>query len=367
MTVEEISLHFQQGASDKVYHVQIETAGAGGYVVNFQYGRRGSTLQSGTKTTSPVTLQAAQGVFGKLVREKQNKGYQVTNSVTPIRHSAASVGGGAAAATAPEIEVQLLNAVEETQLETLFRNPNVGAQEKYDGNRMVLRKKNGEAVAFNRRGLRVSLPQAIADAFLSLETDELEFDGEIIGECFYAFDCLNVGGRDLRSEAFLERAINLSRVLTTQPFLIRAPLEVTENGKRALFERLQREKKEGIVFRELKASYSAGRPASGGSALKFKFYAEATCRVKKVNENRRSIALEVLGNDGKYQDIGNCTVPVNHPIPAAGSLCEIRYLYAYPAGSLYQPVFKAVRTDKAEADLYDSLKFKTTATDDGDE
>lgn len=73
-TIKSISLFYCEGSSDKEYHAQIvETSG--GHVVNFQYGRRGNALQSGTKTLVPVSLGAAQQVYDKLVREKTGKGY----------------------------------------------------------------------------------------------------------------------------------------------------------------------------------------------------------------------------------------------------------------------------------------------------
>ena len=48
-----VSLYYREGGSDKVYQAAIEPK-EGGYVVNFAYGRRGSTLTSGTKTSAPV-------------------------------------------------------------------------------------------------------------------------------------------------------------------------------------------------------------------------------------------------------------------------------------------------------------------------
>ncbi|MCI0718302.1 MAG: hypothetical protein L0338_04920, partial [Acidobacteria bacterium] len=51
---ENVSLHYQDERSDKVYHIQVEQKGKG-YVVNFQFGRRGSTLQTGSKTPKPVS------------------------------------------------------------------------------------------------------------------------------------------------------------------------------------------------------------------------------------------------------------------------------------------------------------------------
>jgi len=41
-----ISLYYNEGRSNKVYRVQLEQTDSG-FIVNFQFGRRGSTLQSG--------------------------------------------------------------------------------------------------------------------------------------------------------------------------------------------------------------------------------------------------------------------------------------------------------------------------------
>ena len=50
-----VTLYYREGSSDKVYQAAIEPAGDG-FVVNFAYGRRGATLTTGTKTSSPVDL-----------------------------------------------------------------------------------------------------------------------------------------------------------------------------------------------------------------------------------------------------------------------------------------------------------------------
>ena len=48
---ETIELYFQQGSSDKVYHLQLESF-EDQWAVNAQWGRRGSALQSDTKVSS---------------------------------------------------------------------------------------------------------------------------------------------------------------------------------------------------------------------------------------------------------------------------------------------------------------------------
>ena len=72
--LENITLYYKEGSSDKVYQCGIEPAGER-FVVNFQYGRRGSTLNTGTKTNVPVDFDNAKRIFDKLVKEKTGKGY----------------------------------------------------------------------------------------------------------------------------------------------------------------------------------------------------------------------------------------------------------------------------------------------------
>ncbi len=76
------SLYYKAGGSDKVYHVQTVKSGSG-YVVNFQYGRRGNTLIAGTKTSSPVSEAEADRIFARLIHEKKLKGYTEDASGTP--------------------------------------------------------------------------------------------------------------------------------------------------------------------------------------------------------------------------------------------------------------------------------------------
>jgi hypothetical protein len=67
--LENITLYYREGTSDKVYQCQIEQAGER-FVVNFAYGRRGSTMNTGTKTNVPVEYADAKRIFDKLVKEK---------------------------------------------------------------------------------------------------------------------------------------------------------------------------------------------------------------------------------------------------------------------------------------------------------
>ena len=111
-------------------------------------------------------------------------------------------------------------------------------------------------------------------------------------------------------------------------------------SKRQFLVQLKADGKEGVVFKDLRASWTAGRPASGGTALKCKFWATCSCVVARVNACR-SVEIALGG-----RSVGNVTIPPNHDIPVIGQVVEIRYLNVTGAGgSLYQPIYLGVRDD----------------------
>ena len=67
------SLYYREGNSDKEYHARLEPTDAG-FLVTFAYGRRGSALTTGTKTTTAVDYAKATAIFDRLVKAKEAKG-----------------------------------------------------------------------------------------------------------------------------------------------------------------------------------------------------------------------------------------------------------------------------------------------------
>ncbi len=82
--IRQTKLHFREGNSDKVYEVDLCEAGAGEFLVNFRYGRRGQSLREGTKTAFPETREKAEQIFDRLVQSKLNKGYREGASAGPV-------------------------------------------------------------------------------------------------------------------------------------------------------------------------------------------------------------------------------------------------------------------------------------------
>jgi bifunctional non-homologous end joining protein LigD len=159
-------------------------------------------------------------------------------------------------------------------------------------------------------------------------------------------DAQAYAGEDLTGNGFRDRLNAVSDDISAR--CEEAPqirvLPHTVVNKRALLETLREANAEGIVLRDARAPYLTGRPNSGGPARKFKFVESATVELVGQNDGRRSVAMRVYDGE-RAVDIGNVTIPANHVVPEPGTLVEVRYLYAYDGGSLYQPVYLERRTD----------------------
>lgn len=353
---ERITLYYREGSSDKVYQANIEPSGDL-FLVNFAFGRRGTALQTGTKTSSPVDYETAKNTFDKLVREKLAKGYTPGPDGAPYQHTQAQE-------RATGILPQLLNPIDASQVNRFLNDPAWCAQEKFDGRRMFLRKQGELVTAINRKGLLIGLLTSLGDSARKIPGDFI-LDGERVGERFYVFDALQIADLDLKRELYQKRLIALLNLLglAVQRHLIMAETAFAVAQKRDLFNSLKREKKEGIVFKRLNAPYTPGRPASGGTALKFKFYASLSAVVSKFNA-QRSVELRLLNCKG-WIVVGNVTIPPNQPMPPVGAVIDVRYLYAFKeSNALFQPIYLGERKDiEPHECIMAQLKFKPAETE----
>ena len=343
------TLYYREGSSDKVYQCQIEQAGER-FVVNFAYGRRGSTLNTGTKTNVPVSFDDAKRIFDKLIKEKRSKGYTEGEAGTPYQHTDKQPSG---------LLPQLLNSIDEAQVLNLINDDNWCMQEKQDGRRLIVRKQGQDIIGINKKGNTVGLALPLFDVVKAFEAD-VTIDGESIGDNLYAFDLLELDGVDIRSWPYRERLAALMNLLFSvqQRAIKLVETAFTTDQKLALLKQLRESKREGIVFKQVFSPYTPSRPNSGGNQLKHKFVATLSAVVAKINA-KRSVELQLIGQDG-WVSCGNVTIPANHKIPQAGQVVEIRYLYAFKeSGVLFQPVYLGVRDDVDDTEcLTIQLKFK---------
>lgn len=349
--MENTTLYYREGSSDKVYQAAIEPKDSG-YIVTFAYGRRGSTLNTGTKTSSPVDYPTAKGIYDKLIKEKTAKGYTPGADGTPYQNSDNLKQRSG-------ILPQLLNSVEDQRKDELIFDPAYWMQEKKDGRRLLIEKQGDQVTGINRLGLTVALPTALVTDALKSKEDFL-MDGEGIGDTLHVFDLLFLGDEDLRGRRYGERYLHLMNLLASfqHPNMTIVETHFSRSEKLTCYQQFKDAGKEGVVFKHTDAPYIAGRPASGGTQFKLKFYETASFIVTKLNA-KRSVSLILFAGD-KVVTAGNVTIPSNHDLPAAGSVIECRYLYAFrESGAIYQPVYLGLRDDIRAAECTtDQLKYK---------
>ena len=349
-----VSLYYREGSSDKVYQAAIEPK-EGGYVVNFAYGRRGSTLTSGTKTSTPVGRIEAEKIFERLVGEKMKKGYRQGESEGSYTVADEEKTG---------ILPQLLNPMSDDEVEMLLDAPNWLLQEKKDGKRLLLKKEVGVVTGINRRGMACGIPENILQDSRALPGDWL-IDGEMVGTIYHVFDLLEHDG-SYRRHPLKERLVALLNLLASgqAPWIRFVPPITSKPMKRRFLENCRDEGLEGVVFKRIDSPYISGRPNSGGDQRKYKFVQSASVVVTGKN-GKRSVKIGLLDGE-RMVGAGNATIPPGEIIPEEEQIVEVRYLYAFPeSGALFQPVYLGVRDDiTREECTVAQLKFKAEAEQD---
>jgi len=371
--IESTTLTFRDDRSDKVYKATIEKCDEG-YTVNCSWGRRGSAMQSATQTKDPVSLAMATKIYEKKIKEKTNKGYRILghsyrisemvdffnkNDTIPVANTTNPLNP----------QCNLLNPVDDDHLESLMMNNKWVMQEKMDGVRLMIKRNNPtEFIGYSRTGREVAVPLNIVEALQLLGAPYFFMDGELVGDVYYAFDLIETH-IPIQNQDYNLRKSNLASILsqskpTSSVVCVKDFITLEEKSKE--FKRIKDEGGEGVVFKKIAATYQVSRPSSGGDYLKFKFYKTCSAIVSKIND-RRSVGLSLCNTGYKSTPIGNCTIPVNHPIPNEGAVVDVRYLYArLPSHALYQPSYLGERSDIRPWEcVLSQLKYKTGDEDEG--
>ena len=378
--VREVRLFFQEGSSDKVYHAFIVEAlhglGAAGapgtpavYDVLVEWGRRGAGLNSGKKAVG-VTLAAATKELDKLVREKTNKGYQeITASVQPAAVAPPAGQGSGALASVRKVvgpKAQLLNPIEPHEVEGFILDDDWLAQQKLDGKRVLAIVDGDRVLAVNRNGQETTAPADLLEGVSMLE-DGTVVDGEVVEGAFWLFDVLKVGGKDVTSWPYAKRHALLAEEL--EPGLSGdvkvLPVVAGAKGKRDLIARMTAQSAEGVVFKDRRAPYTAGRPSSGGTQRKHKLLKSADVAIVM---NAGNAYLMVVYANKKPIEIGKVFAGTTNEsrksiddLLAKGVMpvAEVQYLYATDDDKLFQPVFVRLRDDKKPFECLHGQLVKT--------
>jgi bifunctional non-homologous end joining protein LigD len=149
-------------------------------------------------------------------------------------------------------------------------------EEKYDGDRVLAYKEGNTVRLLSRNGKdRTERFPAIAQAIRALRPQTLLLDGEAVvfdrahvsrfqllqqgkGTTVYVvFDCLYVGGQDLRKESLAKRRVALERTIV-KSLMLRVSRQLNANGLEA-YRQAKRKGYEGLVAKDLSSPYVQGR------------------------------------------------------------------------------------------------------------
>lgn len=378
ITIKQTTLYYRENSADKVYRVSIaktppDENNPSTFSTVIEYGRRGRPMRQHSAYVGD-SLDQSKKIYEAKIHAKILKGYSEQEGVT-----ASTV----LATPFPTTNVlpQLANTVDKETLMNLWDHWDVSyfiGQTKHDGERRTVGvDKTGKVMAANRRGLGVPLTAEIENTLQELYS-VLQFpfilDCEDMGDHLAIFDILEWRHTNIRNLPFEIRHDMLFTLWSTinaglQPTLYprlkpdTGMIILDSNDLTCFIDWNKENNEEGIILRHPSATYTTGRPNSGGNLLKYKFISSTTALVIEHNTGVRSVQVAVCGDkvSNGYEAIymGNVTIPPNYSMPAVGELVEIEYLYAYPdGGKLYQPQYKGIRVDIDLPDTYKSLKFK---------
>lgn len=344
----------------KAYEVSMEER-SDGWSVSGWNGRIGKPLREQPKA-SGLTREEARSLFDKLISGQVKKGY------LPKGEAAALVAVPEGAEADARLIPALPTAIGDDPVE--LRGDEWLVQEKHDGENRPVLISDDVIILANRTGQ----PVPGTDALL----EELSVMRDAVGEVLLNTEDMGAGGLVVfdvveglgvsRGSPFSERngALIRLRDAVSGFRLIRvdAAVPLREFQADGGEERLRKANAEGYVLKRADAPYAPGRSSNPKKAamLKVKFVEDATFRVAEGREvGKRSVGIESWDDEaGCWVPKGNVTVPVNAPMPEPGTYADVRYLYAYDGGSVYQPVWKGARTGVTPEDCSVSkLKMKT--------
>lgn len=213
-------------------------------------------------------------------------------------------------------------------------------QEKVDGVRCVLTIRDGKSSGLSRNGLPLGVPD---DAPI---TPDATLDGELANGRFYAFDCLEANGRDLRSLPLRERlAILRGLQLPTWATCVR---EWDNLADAVAF--IRESDGEGIVLKHCGSPYAPDR--CGWTRAKRSVTADFYMLSVDVEKQSAEVGEMVKGRMiSRGRIFGFNPVEASQAAASVGWQVEVEAMQFTASGKLRHGRFKRFRFDKPAAIL----------------
>ena len=264
---ESLTLSCQTGSAEHLYQPGIQAC-PGGYAVIVAHGRRGTALQTDTKTAVPVSYSHAKRIYDGLVAKKTASGY-VPVAGPPIPPMADPLPMGSVAPTRP-LRPQL---IEPGRAARILNEPDWCVQEIFRGRRLLLCKTPERITGVATDGRLVAVPEPVRAAAEKTKFNWL-MDGVLVGDTFMAFDLPQLEAMNFRSLPYRLRLSGLRVLLVPpDPHLRIAETVMERVAKAGLVQRLREQQKDGVVLKKLSGTYPCGYPAGQDRWLQCAFTA----------------------------------------------------------------------------------------------
>lgn len=243
---------------------------------------------------------------------------------------------------------QLCSSINQSEVDELIQNDYWVAEQKLDGNRLLISVKEGTASLYGRNGQPYSkkVPSELIAGLESLGVD-LTLDGELVGEEYYVFD-LPFWELDLRMSEFVARRLTLELV---SPHFAGLPIVLvrqasTRSEKSKLLKAVKKASGEGVVFKHQMAPYLDGKRSE--KCVKVKFFDTADVVVTGIRTNGKNSVDVSLYDQGTLVPFGSVTMKKSDLAQIrVNDVIEIKYLYVGAGNRFYQPNFLTFRDDKS--------------------
>jgi len=218
------------------------------------------------------------------------------------------------------------------------------AQEKRDGERLLVRRREPQVEGWNKRGHPTEVSSRLKSDLLSVNVELFVLDGEYERSIYCCWDLLQVEALDLRSLPYQYR-YHVLKPFAACPFLNILPVWAGRQDKREAIAQFLQRGAEGVVFKNRNATYRSGR---AGQHYKLPFEKKATARIRTVHPTKASAELEMLEENGRWLPVSG--VKIERGLVKPGDYVEVRFSTASTNKRLVQPVFLRKRTDCCDLD-----------------
>jgi bifunctional non-homologous end joining protein LigD len=242
------------------------------------------------------------------------------------------------------MQPELLTLVSPEQAAQYILDDHFWLQQKRDGVRLMVRRRGQQIEGWNKQGRPAAVNPSLGRALLSLNVDDFVLDGEFEQRTgYHCWDLLGAEDADLRDQPYSVRYAAL-QAFAACPALHILPSWISAGEKEAMVRELHLRKAEGVVFKDSRVPYRAGRARQH---YKLKFESSATCRVREVDPVRDRVSVEML--DGRTW-IEVCGLKAANGSLRPGAYIEVKFLYGSAERRLVQPRFARIRDDVSDAD-----------------